>query len=191
MHCDKIAPSFKHACKKVAVSQRPVSYGGQPLTPTMLRRMGNCPPPARTKAASAPRARAGRTTQALRFLSWNAGHLGQQQWSEVKSWLSTEASPQTCDVLVLQETHWQATAEFTASGWYCVSSSPADTLKAKRTKKGRGGTARPVKEAEARPESRQDQTPSSPSVARADGVMVLMSPRIAAKTVRLAGDYNS
>ena len=76
--------------------------GGQPLTPTMLRRMGNCPPPARTKVASAPRARAGRATQALRVLSWNAGHLGQQQWSEVKSWLSTEAS-QTCDVLVLQE----------------------------------------------------------------------------------------
>ena len=30
--------SFKHACKKVAVSQRPVSYRVQPLTPTMLRR---------------------------------------------------------------------------------------------------------------------------------------------------------
>ena len=145
--------SFKHACKKVAVSQRTVSYRGQPLTPTMLRRMGNCPPPARTKVASAPRARAGRATQALRVL--------------------------------LQETHWQATAEFTASGWYCVSSaSPDDTLKAKKTKKGRGGTARPVKEAEARPESSQDQTPSGPSVARADGVMVLMSPRIAAKSVR-------
>ena len=85
---------------------------------------------------------AGRATQALCVLSWNAGHLGQQQWSEVKSWLSTEAS-QTCDVLVLQETHWQATAEFTASGWYCVSSaSPDDTLKANKTKKGRGGTAR-------------------------------------------------
>ena len=92
-----------------AVSQRPVSYRGQSLTPTMLRRMGNCPPPARTKVTSAPRARAGRATQAIRVLSWNAGHLGQQQWSEIKSWLSTEAS-QTCDVLA-DETHWQATAE--------------------------------------------------------------------------------
>ena len=120
----------------------------------------------------------------LRVLSWNAGHLGQQQWSEVKSWLLTEAS-QTCDVLVLQETHWQATAEFTASGWYCVlSASPDDTLKAKKSKKGRGGTAHTVKEAEARPESSQDQTQSGPSVARADGVMVLMSPRVAAKSVR-------
>ena len=96
--------SFKHACNQIAVS-----------------RMGNCPPPARAKVASVPRARAGRATQAIRVLSWNAGHLG-------KSWLSTEAS-QTCDVLVLQETDWQATAEFSASGWYCVSSaSPDDTL---------------------------------------------------------------
>ena len=128
---------FKYACKKVAVNQRPISYRGQHLIPTIIRRIGNCPPPDRTKVTSAPQARAGRATQALRVLSWNAGHLGQQQWSEVKSWLSTEASPQTCDVLVLQETHWQATAEFTASGWYCVSSaSPDDTLKAKKTKKG-------------------------------------------------------
>ena len=94
--------SFKHACKQVAVSQRSVSYRGQSLTPTMLRRMGNCPPPARTEVASAPRARAGRATQALRVLSWNAGDLGQQQWSEVKSWLSTEAS-QTCDILVCRK----------------------------------------------------------------------------------------
>ena len=164
-----------------AVSQR---NWGQPLTPTILRRMGNCPPPARTKVASVPRARAGRATQALRVLSWNAGHLGQQQWSEVKSWLLTEAS-QTCDVLVLQETHWQATAEFTASGWYCVSSaSPDDTLKANKSKKRRGGTAQTVKETEARPESSQEQTRTGPSVARADGVMVLMSPRVAAKSVR-------
>ena len=88
--------SFKHACNQIAVSQCPVSSGGQPLTPTVLRRMGNCPPPARAKVASVPRARAGRATQAIPVLSWNAGHLGQQQWSEMKSWLSTEAS-QTCD----------------------------------------------------------------------------------------------
>ena len=176
--------SFKHACNKVAVSQRPVSYRGQFLTPTMLRRMGNCPPPARTKVTSAPRARAGRSTQAIRILSWNAGHLGQQQWSEIKSWISTEAS-QTCDVLVLQETHWQATAEFSSSGWYCVSSaSPDDTLKAAKSKKGRGGTAQTKHEAEARPESSQDRLQPGPSIVRADGVMVLMSPRIAAKSVR-------
>ena len=137
------------------------------------------PPPARTKVTSA-----GRATQALRVLSWNAGHLGQQQWSEVKSWLSTEAS-HTCDVLVLQETHWQATAEFSTSGWYCVSyASPDDTLKTAKNKKGRGGTAPTQQAAEARPEHSQDRSQTGPSVVRADGVMVLLSPRIAAKSVR-------
>ena len=155
---------FKYACKKVAVNQRPISYRGQHLIPTIIRRIGNCPPPDRTKVTSAPQARAGRATQALRVLSWNAGHLGQQQWSEVKSWLSTEAS-QTCDAGTAFRLHLQTT----------------HSRPKKKTKKGRGGTARPVKEAEARPESSQDQTPSGPSVARADGVMVLMSPRIAAK----------
>ena len=83
-------------------------------------------------------------------------------WAEMKSWLSTEAS-QTCDVLVLQETHWQATAEFSASGWYCVSSaSPDDTLKATKSKEGREGTAHIAQEAEARPESSQDQTRQVP-----------------------------
>ena len=89
--------SMLAACNQVAVSQRPVSCRGQVLTPSMLRRMGNCPLQARTKVASTPRARAGRATQAICVLSCNAGHLGQQQWSEVKSWLMTEAA-QTCDI---------------------------------------------------------------------------------------------
>ena len=55
------------------------------------------------------------------------------------------------------------------------------TTHSRPTRPRRDAGARPVKEAEARPESSQDQTPSGPSVARADGVMVLMSPRIAAK----------
>ena len=65
-----------------------------------------------------------------------------------------------------------------------MSASLDDTLKAKKSKKGRGGTTHTAQEAEARPESSQDQTQSGPSVARADGVMVLMSPRVAAKSVR-------
>ena len=134
--------SFKHACNKAAVRQQPVTYRGQVLTPSLLRRMGNCPPQAPTGAAARPRARAGKAVQPLCVLSWNAGHLGQQQWSEIKSWLATEAD-QLCDVLVLQETHWQATAEFTAADWYCVSSaSPDDTLKPRRDKHRSG--ARPL-----------------------------------------------
>ena len=39
------------------------------------------------------------------MLSWNAGHLGVQQWAEVTAWLHTGASD-SCDVMALQETHW-------------------------------------------------------------------------------------
>ena len=149
----------------------------------MLRQMGNCPPQVRTKAAP-PHAL--EQAEPLRpcVLSWNAGHLGQQQWSEVKSWLTTEAT-QTCDIVVLQETHWQATAEFNAAGWYCVSSaSPDDAPPAGKGKNKRGGTAH-LTTVEARPDDAGSvPAKSRPSVTRADGVMVLLSPRIPAKSVR-------
>ena len=48
-------------------------------------------------------------------MSWNAGHLGQQQWGKLKTWLAAEAE-QYCDVLVLQETHWKESSEFRVSG---------------------------------------------------------------------------
>ncbi|CAE6945196.1 unnamed protein product [Symbiodinium natans] len=56
----------------------------------------------------------------LRVLTWNAGHLGQQQWAELRTWLRT-ASDQY-DVIALQETHWQESTEFDVEGWHCVSS---------------------------------------------------------------------
>ena len=73
--------SFKHACRQAAVSQQPVSYRGQVLTPSLLRRMGNCPPQVRANPVSATRPRAGRATTAIRLMSWNAGHLGQLEAS--------------------------------------------------------------------------------------------------------------
>ena len=51
----------------------------------------------------------------LRVLTWNAGHLGQQQWAELRTWLRT-ASDQY-DVIALQETHWQESTEFDVEGW--------------------------------------------------------------------------
>ena len=62
----------------------------------------------------------------VRVMSWNAGHLGHQQWVEIKTWLQLEAD-KVCDVLILQETHWQESAEFTVSGWYCISSASKHT----------------------------------------------------------------
>ena len=93
--------SFKSACRRAVVAQQPVSYRGQPLTPVQVRRSGNCPP-SRSGHGSyrLPRQRAGLASRELRVLSWNAGHLGQQQWAEIKSWLQTEAK-QVCDVSCL------------------------------------------------------------------------------------------
>ena len=106
------------------------------LTPRQLRRMGNCPPPTRRQLQAQPSnlapagttsRRAGQQRRQVRVLSWNAEHLGQREWSEIKTWLAIEADKH-CDVLILQETHWTASAEFTVSGWYCVSSaSPLDS----------------------------------------------------------------
>ena len=103
-------------------------------------------------------------------MSWNAGHLGQQQWGELKTWLAADAD-RHCDVLVLQETHWKESSEFRVSRWYCVSSAstPAPNKQSKapnaRRKSGRN-------------------TQDGPSTARADGVMILFSPKFDAKCIR-------
>ena len=91
--------SFKSACRRAVVAQQPVSYRGQQLTPVQVRRSGNCPPRHSGQGSGRlSRQRAGLACKELRVLSWNAGHLGQQQWAEIKSWLQTEAK-QVCDVL--------------------------------------------------------------------------------------------
>ena len=135
-----------------------------------------------------PRQRAGLASRELRVLSWNAGHLGQQQWAEIKSWLQTEAK-QVCDVLVLQETHWQATAEFSVAGWYCISS--ASEYVPTEEDKTLGGSAQPAPTVPAgalpnqpRPRRKSLRGSKGPSTTKADGVMVLLSPEVSANTVR-------
>ena len=124
----------------------------------------------------------------LRVLSWNAGHLGQQQWAEIKSWLLTEAK-QVCDILVLQETHWQASAEFSTAGWYCISS--ASEYVPTEEDKTIGGSAQttPTVPAGARPNKPRPKRKSlrgskGPSTTKADGVMVLLSPDVPTNTIR-------
>ena len=86
-------------------------------------------------STSAPRTRrAGQQARPVRVMSWNAGHLGQQQWAEIKTWLQLEAD-KVCDVLILQEAHWQESAEFTVSGWYRVSSASKRTASQRKPPK--------------------------------------------------------
>lgn len=92
-----------------------------------------------TQSVSSPtamperRPRGGTHSKPLRLLSWNAGHVGVQQWAEVKAWLHTKAS-ETCDILASQETHWNETAEFTVEGWQCVSSAKTGAPRAPKGK---------------------------------------------------------
>ena len=181
--------SFKSACRRAVVAQQPVSYRGQQLTPVQVRRSGNCPPRHPGRDSDRPTSRrAGLANRDLRVLSWNAGHLGQQQWAEIKSWVQTEAK-QVCDVLVLQETHWQATAEFSVAGWYCISSASeyVPTVEDKTI----GGSAQPAPTVPAgalpnkpRPRRKSLRGSKGPSTTKADGVMVLLSPEVPPNTVR-------
>ena len=92
--------SFKTACRRAIARSEPVQYRGQVLTLRLLRRMGNCPPPSRKELMAQPNnssarctasRRAGQQVRHVRVMSWNAGHLGQQQWGELKTWLAAEA----------------------------------------------------------------------------------------------------
>ena len=179
--------AFRKACNKVHRTQDSVSYRGGELTPEYLRRSGLEPPPlpllsgatlssspTPTPATFRSRPRGGQASKHLRVLSWNAGHLGVQQWAEIRTWLREDSSS-VCDVLVLQETHWNETAEFDVEGWHCISSAKKGAARAPKKKSSPG--QRPEMKAASQPSPQLDTS-------RADGVMVLLSKRIPANQVR-------
>ena len=139
--------------------------------------MGNCPPPTTKQLQAQPdnlargtaSRRAGKQARNVRVMSWNAGHVGQQQWGELKTWLASDAK-HYCDVLIMQETHWKSSSEFTVSGWYCISSASQEPDLGVVPPKGRR-------------RSRKDNT-QGPSTTRADGVMVFLSPTFDKKKIR-------
>ena len=113
----------------------------------------------------------------LRVLTWNAGHLGQQQWAELRTWLRT-ASDQY-DVIALQETHWQESTEFDVEGWHCVSSANKGKAKAPKAK------SQPVPDHASETQTgQQPQTQPVHDDKRADGVMILTAPHIPKATIR-------
>ena len=92
-------------------------------------------------------------------------------------------------LLVLQETHWQATAEFSVAGWYCISS--ASEYVPTVADKTLGGSAQPAPTVPAgalpnqpRPRRKSLRGSKDPSTTKADGVMVLLSPAVSGITVR-------
>ena len=130
--------SYRKACRRALRDEDAVIYRGHPLTPQQVRSQGHCPP----EAASCPSQhsstrRGGRRFRPLQIVSWNPGHLGVQQWSEIKDWLKHEATS-VCDVLLLQETHWSSSAQFSVSGWTCISSASDTPPKTEPCSCGRG-----------------------------------------------------
>ena len=170
--------SYRKACRRALRDADTVTYRGQPLTPQQVCSQGHCPPQATPRPShhSGTR-RGGRQFRPMRVLSWNPGHLGVQQWSEIKDWLAQEAET-VCDVLLLQETHWSSSAQFTVSGWTCVSSA-SDTPPATESRnRGRGSSGKPPP-----PQPRRSDEEDVPT-SRADGVIALLSPRIAPGQIR-------
>ena len=171
--------SYRKACRQAQRDEGSAVYRGRPLTLRQIASQGHCPPTAATSPHPSVRSesRGGRQFRPLRVLSWNPGHLGAQQWSEIKDWLQAEAQS-VCDVLLLQETHWSSTAQFQVSGWTCISSASwkpqAPEPKAKTWGRRKQSQA---------PET---VTPCEATAApsKADGVVVLLSPRIDTGQVR-------
>ena len=113
--------------------------------------------------------------------------LANSNGQKFKSWLLTGAK-QPCGVVVLQKTHWQATAQFATAGWHCVSSaSPPSQKPAKKGPRTSKGTAQVATHSntEALPaDSDAANLDEGPSTTRADGVMVPLSPSIQAQRIR-------
>ena len=132
--------SLKHACRTAVNTQQPVVPRHRwAVWATALRRPRACKPATfRGLEQVVPDAR-------FEFSPGTQGTSANSsgQKSSIGSGLKPRM-PQTCDVLVLQETHWKETAEFTSAGWYCVSSAapvieaPAEAV---TRSTGRGGSA--------------------------------------------------
>ena len=178
--------AFRKACSKVHRTQDSVSYRGGELTPEYLRRSGLeppplylffqgllCPPllrPHLLRSAPGPE----EVRRANTFVSY-PGMQGTWEYSSGQSTWLREDSSSVCDVLVLQETHWNETAEFDVEGWHCISSAKKGAARAPKKKAAPG--QRPERKAASQQDPQLDTS-------RADGVMVLLSKRIPANQVR-------
>ena len=157
-----------------------------PLLPAHSR--GDSQSPSPPTPLSERRPRGGTHSRPLRTLSWNAGHLGVQQWAEIKAWLHTGASD-SCDLMALQETHWNETAECTVEGWQCVSSAKKG---APRAPKGKAQPRQRRKPQQPAPQEDSALTAEAQvDTSRADGVMLLLLPAIDKKLNQLDGKNTS
>ena len=112
-----------HQALRKAEAEGTVKYRGQILTAAALggalresQDVANQKTQLRT---SAPKS--------VKILSWNAGAVTTAIWEELLAALS---SPQysSVQVVLLQETHWRTTQEFSSQGWHVINSGNADEV---------------------------------------------------------------
>ena len=171
--------SYRKACRQAQRDEGSAVYRGRPLTLRQIASQGHCPPTVATSPHERVRSetRGGRHFKPLRVLSWNPGHLGAQQWSEIKDWLQADAQS-VCDVLMLQETHWSSTAQFQVGGWTCISSASSKPKAQEPKAKTRG------RRKQSQPLDADKPDEAAAATSKADGVIVLLFPRIDSGQIR-------
>ena len=92
-------------------------YRGKSLT---LQQLGGTPAALPSVRTNKPK-RANSSKDELRYLSWNAGALTTAVWEELLSLLETDAYSDV-KIVVVQETHWRGSWQFSNSCWHVVSS---------------------------------------------------------------------
>ena len=161
--------SYRKACRQAQRDDDSVVYRGRPLTLRQVASQGHCPPTAVTNPPSSVRSTSREAVSAP-----SSSLLFQAIWEPS----SGQKSSRPCViVLLLQETHWSSTSQFQVGGWTCISSAFSKPLTPAPKAKTRGRR----KQLQAESASPGEAT-AGPS--RADGVLVLLSPRIGAGQIR-------
>ena len=93
-------------------------YRGKSLT---LQQLGGTPAVPQPEKPKKPKLTKFPTKDEFRYLSWNAGALTTAVWEELLSLLETDAYSDV-KLVVVQETHWRGSWQFSKSCWHVVSS---------------------------------------------------------------------
>ena len=105
--------SYKRAMKRIAIHgytwyKGRLLHGATSQTPpSPAPKMTNQSPPRRVQR------------QRLTCLTWNAGGLAAHTWDAFQAWLIS----QHIDIILIQESHWTSTMEWTQDRYHCIHSS--------------------------------------------------------------------
>ena len=115
--------AYKRACRRAMSSlQEGTMYRGKWHSKQALTNMQSLPPtPAvAPKVLRRQRSAPNRPVPTISVFCWNVGGLASHIFQELMAWLATNG---TWDIIILQETHWGPTDDFSSGEWSCVHSS--------------------------------------------------------------------